>query len=136
MEEMTLDSCRRMYAAAREKLDVAKSLHNSGYYSDSVSRAYYAAFHAVSMLLFANGQSYSRHGQLIGAFNKKFVAPGELPKDLGKALGRLYDQRQVADYDVFDRADEKESAQGISDAESIIEAIRIFVEKTFHEHLV
>ncbi len=131
MDDTTLDSCRRMHDAARRKLDVARSLQSSGYYNDSLSRAYYAAFHSASMLLYAHGQSYSRHSQLIGAFNRDFVATGKLPKDVGKALGRFYGQRQVADYDIFERADEKEAAQGIQDAESIIEAVRLLVERSF-----
>lgn len=130
-----LDSCRRMYAAAQEKLDVARSLHAAGYYNDSLSRAYYAAFHAVSLLLFAHGKSFSRHGQLIGAFNRDFVASGLLPKDLGKALGRLYDQRQVADYDIFERAEGPEAFQGILDAEAIIAAVKVLVERSLGERI-
>lgn len=136
MDETRLDSCQRMYAAALEKLEVARSLQASSFYNDSLSRAYYAAFHAASLLLFAHGQSYSRHGQLIGAFNRDFVATGLLPKEFGKALGRLYDQRQIADYDIFERADAADAAQGIRDAQAIIDAVRSLVERSFNVQII
>ena len=117
-----------MYATAREKLEAAKNLRAAGYYNDSLSRAYYASFHTVSMLLFLYDQAYSRHGQLIGAFYRDFIATGKLPKELGKALGRLYDKRQTADYDVFDRASLEDADQGTMDAEEIIAAIKSLLE--------
>ncbi len=80
------------------------------------------------MLLFLYDQAYSRHGQLIGAFYRDFIATGKLPKELGKALGRLYDKRQTADYDVFDRASLEDADQGTMDAEEIIAAIKSLLE--------
>lgn len=129
MDELRVRNARRMYATARKKVEAAKYLCDTGYYNDSASRAYYAAFHAVSMLLFLHDQAYSRHGQLIGAFNRDFIATGKLSKELGKALGRLYDTRQTADYDVFDRASAEEADQGITDAKEIIAAIKSLLEK-------
>ena len=132
MDEVRLRNSRRMLAAANEKLDAAKNLRDNGYFNDAVSRAYYAAFHAVSLLLFLSDQAYSRHGQLIGAFNRDFVASGKLPKDLGKALGRLFDRRQTADYDIFDRASREEADQAIADASALISAIDSYIEKEMH----
>jgi uncharacterized protein (UPF0332 family) len=60
MDEPKLDSCRRIYGADLEKLEVARSLQASGFYNDSLSRAYYAAFHAASLLLFA-GQILNKY---------------------------------------------------------------------------
>jgi hypothetical protein len=37
------------------------------------SRAYYVAFHAVSAVLLSGGETYSRHGQVLGAFNRAFA---------------------------------------------------------------
>lgn len=135
MDEVRLRNSRRMLAAANEKLDAAKYLRDNGYFNDALSRAYYAAFHSVSLLLFLSDQAYSRHGQLIGAFNRDFVASGKLPQVLGKALGRLFDRRQTADYDVFDRASREEADQGIADASALISAIDSYIEKELHIYL-
>jgi uncharacterized protein (UPF0332 family) len=92
-------------------------------------------YHAVSLLLFVHDQAYSHHGQLIGAFNRDFIATGKLPKELGKALGRLFDQRQLADYDFFERVEPVEAIQGIKDAEVILSAIKMLIEQEFAVNL-
>ncbi len=124
-----------MLAAAAEKLSSARSLHVQGHYNDALSRAYYAAFHAVSLLFFLDGRSFSRHGQLIGAFNKEFIAAGTLPKELGRALSRLYDARQSCDYDVFVKSDQVESEQGLSDAISIVASIVAYANENMGANL-
>jgi uncharacterized protein (UPF0332 family) len=131
IDDIKLRNGRLIFAAAMEKLTVAKNLRDNGYLKDALSRAYYAAFHAVSLLLFLHGQSYSRHGQLIGAFNREFIATGKLPKELGKAIVRLFDQRQTADYDVFEHVSQEEADQSISDAEILIAAIKTLLETEF-----
>ena len=122
MDASTETTCREMIATAREKLRAAEELTRAGFFNDSLSRAYYAAFHAVSMLLFLKGLSFSKHGQVLGAFNKEFVATGILPSALGKAIGNLFDERQSADYDVFQEASNDDASSGIADARAIIEA--------------
>ena len=125
------DTIAAMFSVANEKLASARSLHAQSYYNDALSLAYYAAFHGVSLLFFLKGQSFSRHGQLIGAFNKDFVVPGIFPKELGKALGRLYDARQSGDYDVFVKADREESGRGLTDAELILKVILAFIKQSY-----
>jgi uncharacterized protein (UPF0332 family) len=60
------------------------------------------------MVMYLNGKAYSSHSQLIGAFNKELVANAALPKSVGKALRLLFDLRQTADYDFYQRADQQE----------------------------
>jgi uncharacterized protein (UPF0332 family) len=105
MEEKAQKTAEAMIATVREKLASAQSLHDNGYFNDALSRAYYAAYHAISLLIFLDGKTYGRHGQLIGAFNKDYVLKGTFPKEIGKALGRLYDARQSGDYDVYQKSD-------------------------------
>jgi len=124
-----------MLAAAAEKLSSARILHGQGYYNDALSRAYYAAFHAVSLLFFLGGRSFSRHGQLIGAFNKEFIATRILPKELGKALNRLYDASQSGDYDIFVKSDQAESEQGLSDAATIVASIIVYANENMDAKL-
>ena len=49
---------------AEEKLRAARLLVQGGAWGDASSRAYYAAFHAVSAALLSRGQTYSRHSQV------------------------------------------------------------------------
>ena len=59
-----------LLALADEKLRAAGLLVTGGAWGDASSRAYYAAFHAVSAALLSRGETYSRHGQVLGAFNR------------------------------------------------------------------
>ena len=63
----------------RDFLAVARALAagtTEAEHRSAVSRAYYAAFHAVSAALLSRGETYSRHGQVLGAFNRAFVHTG------------------------------------------------------------
>jgi uncharacterized protein (UPF0332 family) len=129
MEEKARRTAEAMIATVREKLASAQSLHENGYFNDALSRAYYASYHAISLLIFLDGRTYSRHGQLIGAFNKDYVLKGTFSKEIGKALGRLYDARQSGDYDVYQKSDQSESRVGINDATLIASAISSFIHR-------
>lgn len=47
-------------------------------------RAYYAIFHAISAIHVLDGNSYKRHKDAIGNFNKNYVKTGIFPKDYNK----------------------------------------------------
>ena len=131
MENLKVDKIRLMYQTAHEKQNAAHQLHTTGYYNDAVSRAYYAVFHLVSMTLFLDGKAYSSHGQLIGAFNKEIISTGLIPASVGKAVGRLFSLRQNADYDFFEKVNEQESKEALSDVEHVFKAITDYVTKTY-----
>ena len=50
-----------MLDAADEKLRAAQLLIDGRAWGDAASRAYYAAFHAVSAALLARGETFSSH---------------------------------------------------------------------------
>lgn len=131
MDDSQEKTCQLMISMAKEKLHAADELVKAGCYNDALSRCYYGAFHAVSMILYLKGQTYSRHGQVLGAFNRDFIASGLLPKELGKALGSLFDSRQSADYDVFQHATQDEAKLCLQEARSIVEAILEYARATF-----
>jgi uncharacterized protein (UPF0332 family) len=86
---------------ADEKLRAARLLVEGGAWGDASSRAYYAAFHAISAALLWRVETYSRHAQVLGAFNKAFVHTGLFPKEFTALLTRLFENRQSGDYDVL-----------------------------------
>lgn len=79
MTDELLNAPGRLLDKAERMLEGAKSAHGAGFYEDAVSRAYYAAFHAVSAALASKHLSFSSHGQTLGAFNREFVATGMVP---------------------------------------------------------
>ena len=113
---------------ARAKLRAANVLLESGSWSDAGSRAYYAAFHAISAALLSIGESYSSHAQVIGMFNKRFVRTGRFPREFTAILTRLFEDRQSGDYDISIELAEAEAREDVADAARIIDAVAGFLE--------
>ena len=109
--------------AARRKLDGARSALDSGFFEDAVSRAYYAAFHAVTAALATRELSYSSHGQVIGAFNREFIHAGNLSPEAFTRLQRLFANRQVGDYSASRTISRETAERGIADASWILDAV-------------
>lgn len=116
-----------MLARAADKLAVAQLLLDNSAWEDAASRAYYAAFHAVSALLFSRGKSYSSHAQLIGAFNRDFVKTQVFNRDFTAILTRLFEDRQSGDYDVFAAITEQEARRDVDAARRIVDSIQRYL---------
>lgn len=116
--------CDALLAAADAKLRAADLLLTEGLPDDAASRAYYAAFHAVSALHLADGNAFSSHAQLIGRFNKDFVRTGRMPTAFAKILTRLFQDRQLGDYGAPASISPEQARQDIDDARQLIAAIR------------
>jgi uncharacterized protein (UPF0332 family) len=112
-----------LLAHARAKIEVARVLLAARAPGDAASRAYYAAFHAVSAALLARGQAYSSHAQVLGAFNRDFVHAGTFPREYTVTLTRLFEDRQTGDYDPTTSLEQAEAERDVQDAERIVEAV-------------
>ena len=110
--------------AAQSKLGAAAMLQASGMHGDAASRAYYAVFHAVGALHLAAGNSFSSHAQLIGRFNKDFVRAGLFDPVFTRTLTRLFEDRQLGDYDATAEIAQAQAAQDIADEQALVDAIR------------
>lgn len=102
------------------KLTTAKIDFENNRFDDSVSRAYYAAFHAVSAVLLSKGLHYSSHSQVIGNFNKEFVKSGIFPVRFTKILQQLFEERQTGDYDFDVYITKKEARENLKNAEKLL----------------
>jgi uncharacterized protein (UPF0332 family) len=109
---------------ADEKLRAARVLLAADAAGDAASRAYYAAFHAVSAALLSLGQTYSSHGQVLGAFNRHFVHSGRVPRHFTTVLTRLYEDRQTGDYEIATSLALDDGRQDVDDATTVVTAIR------------
>ena len=121
------DDLRTILEQAEGKLRAAGLLLDGGAWGDAASRAYYAAFHAVSAALLSKGLTFSSHSQVIGAFNKQFVHSQIFPNHFTTWLTRLYEDRQSGDYDLTPGLTEAETRQDVEDARQIVDAVRRFL---------
>lgn len=116
-----------MLARAAKKLKVAELLLDNGAWDDAASRAYYTAFHGISALLLSRGKTFSRHAQLIGAFNRDFVKNHTFDREFTTLLTRLFEDRQSGDYDVISELTEQEARRDVADARRILDAIEVYL---------
>jgi uncharacterized protein (UPF0332 family) len=110
--------------ADEAKIKAAKHLQGMQLNGDAASRTYYAVFHAISALHLEYGNSFSSHAQLIGRFNRDFVRTGIFPPIFTRILTRLFEDRQLGDYDATAEITSEQTEQDIADAHQIIEAVR------------
>jgi uncharacterized protein (UPF0332 family) len=85
---------------AQRALRAAETLLESGLFADSVSRAYYATFHAARAALALRGALPSTHRGLRRTFGYELVNTGALEPEWARILAQLQDRREDADYDV------------------------------------
>lgn len=92
------DRVERELALAREALDDARTLLEDGSDAGTISRAYYACYHAAKAVLLADGHEPDTHAGLVGTFGQHVVNDGPATTDDGRFLNRLNTYRQAADY--------------------------------------
>ena len=83
---------------AHATLAEGRLLLESGMVRGSVNRAYDAAFYAARSILATRGLDAAKHSTIISLFDREFVKPNILPRDLSKTLHDFFDARQVGDY--------------------------------------
>jgi uncharacterized protein (UPF0332 family) len=135
MNGATPQALRAMLKKAQQKLAAARKDMESGFFGDACSRAYYAAFHAVSAVPANNGLAFSSHSQTLAAFNREFVKTAVFPSNTFRILQRLFEDRQFADYDWTREVDEETAQKNLDDAQWLVNACTDHLEKTLGQSL-
>jgi len=112
---------------AERKLEVAEKLFNSLDYEDSVSRAYYAVFHATQALLLTEGEKAETHKGVVTLFSLLFVKTGKFKKDLLKYLANLKDERENGDYEIFSYTDKDTAVAAIAEAREFLKESKSYL---------
>lgn len=87
------------------------------------SRAYYAAFYAVSALFALEGCSFAKHSAVRVAVHRDLVRAGRWPIELGEAFDALFELRSTADYGGSAHVEGEDAAETINKARSILDAV-------------
>lgn len=109
-----------LQAKARRTMAEAQHLFKNDFYEGSISRAYYAMFHAAEAALLDIGITASTHKGVHMMFGKHFVKAKRLPAHLGRDLTDVFEARQAADYGDMQSAS--------SDAEEVLHKAQSFVD--------
>lgn len=113
---------------AAELLGVARENCDNRHFADSVSRSYYATFHAATGLLMTLDIERGSHHALWSAFGEHVSAPGLLDKKYHRLALDLFYQRSQADYMAVPESTAEDAATALRMAAEFVAACRAFLE--------
>jgi uncharacterized protein (UPF0332 family) len=114
---------------AEETIKEAELLISNKMYRAANNRIYYGIFYALLAIALKQDFSTSKHSQLIGWFNKTFIAPEILNRELGKTISRIFESRIKGDYDSFITISENEINSRFSEMKTAIQQLKDFILK-------
>jgi len=119
---------------ARQSLRASQVLVRDQCYEDSVSRSYYAMFHAAKAALYVHDTAAQSHAAVRRLFGLKLIKSCELDSEYAGYLGKTADERLAADYDVEVTFTEKQAREESQRAQQFVRRIRRYLrEKGFSE---
>lgn len=86
---------------AKDSEETAAFLVEKGKLPTAVNRIYYAVFYCLLALALKYEFETSKHLQLLGWFNKNFIASGLIEQEYGEIARKCYEYRRAADYDAY-----------------------------------
>ena len=107
-EKQRRDLIQYRIEQAIDTIELAQFLLDSKRYNVAVNRIYYGMYYAITALALKYRFETSKHAQLIGWFNKNFVANGKVDKSFGKILRNAFQNRTKGDYDAYVRFEKEE----------------------------
>lgn len=114
---------------AEEAIDSAELLLKEGYLADSISRAYYAMFYVAEALLNEKHLSFSKHGNVHGAFGEHYVKTGIFDKKYHKWFLEAFSRRIASDYDASAKFQSSSVKTMIDQAWDFLQAAKTYLAK-------
>ena len=111
-----------LWERAKKALVVAKTILTLDP-DATASRAYYAAFYAVSAWFALSGKTFTRHSGVERAVHRDLVKAGIWPKELGKGYATLLDLRNAGDYGGGQHVLPSEAERALQTATDILRAV-------------
>ncbi|MBI3250102.1 MAG: HEPN domain-containing protein [Deltaproteobacteria bacterium] len=89
----------------------------------AASRAYYAAFYAVSALFALRGKTFSKHAAVRAAVHRDLVKAGDWLKERGEDYSLLFKLRDIGDYGGGIHVSDEEASEALEAARRILQAV-------------
>ena len=113
-----------LWLRAERALETARHDAELQDHDAAASRAYYAAFYAVSAMLALEGSTFKKHSGVEAALHKEVVKSGRWPADLGSDYRVLRTLRNTGDYGGLEHVTAEQAAGATQAAERILQAVR------------
>jgi uncharacterized protein (UPF0332 family) len=120
MDEQTRVLIEVRLARAREDIETARELLNSGRYRAAVNRSYYAIFCVTTALLLTQRIERTKHAGVESAFIQNFIKKGIIEKEYGKIYDYIRKKREESDYSVRITIDKETAEKVVDDAGEFI----------------
>lgn len=104
----------------------ARILYEANEYRSANNRAYYAIYHAINAIHALDGNSYKKHKDAIGNFNKCYIKTEIFPREIGRKISEAEEIRHASDYDDFYLATAEEARELIEVAEELLGLIKAY----------
>ncbi|NLF82970.1 MAG: HEPN domain-containing protein [Candidatus Gastranaerophilales bacterium] len=114
-------------------LEDAKLALDNNRLDNAQNRIYYAIFYIVSALGYKNDFITSKHGQLMGWFNKNFIKDGIFDIKYGEIYKKTYEYRKKSDYEFTYKPVKEKVEKLFEETSEFIEIIKKEVCKTDKE---
>lgn len=94
------------------------------------NRVYYSIFYTVSALGYLTGFTPSKHKELMGWFNKKFVHEEKIFSiKLAKIYKTAFENRMKCDYDIIYKPEKEIIEQNYENAKEFVEIVKTYILK-------
>lgn len=109
---------------SRETIGKVEFLIEHNELSLAVNRIYYGIYYILSALAVKYQFKTSKHAQLIGWFNKRFVKEGIVDNRYGKLIRKAFENRMEGDYGLFFDLSKEEVEQSFEEMKEVIAEIQ------------
>ncbi len=127
---MSLPEIQLYLDRARQDLEAAQSTLEHGFFSVTVSRAYYAMFYATNALLISQGIHRHRHAGVLSAFSEHFIKTGLIESEYAKILGNVFNSRLGSDYDVTYSIEQTLAEGVLQDAQRFVDRAEAYLQQS------
>lgn len=113
---------------AQDAILAAESNFENGFYSTCQNRLYYAIFYIVTALAYKNNFVTSKHSQLMGWFNKKYIYDEKIfDNKLLQIYKEAFTNRQKSDYDFTYAISKEDLVLSINETKDFVKTVENYL---------
>jgi len=115
---------------AKETIEEAVIMIEKEKFRAAINRIYYGIFYTLLALGLKYQFETSKHGQLLGWFNKTFIKDEILDRKYGTIAREAFEVRQQGDYDTYVEFSKEDVLQKFEQMKDFIHTIEKFIQRS------
>ena len=114
---------------AADSLKAARNLLKDGLFADSITRSYYAVFHAARACLLHHGENPSTHKGIFMLFHQRLVRGGLIEEEFARILKLAKEERWLGDYAVEEEFDFERAEVRMTEASRFVNRAKDYLKR-------